>query len=549
MAKRFLPLLLTLALLLCSTVSFGEQLPGLSTARINELQEMAGENGAQWTEGTPPSSDMNAFQMWQWTDWFLSNRVRSLLGTIQDYEQLKPDVPLDAQMEEDQWQLRETENILSRFEVQLEEDRLAILNGISLYQSDETSDTERLTVCKRILEAESEIRQIIRTICADYDTYLASVDNCCRGLQENYVEYTRDMHDAAYSSLAQSAADLETSENAAAADFSVSVISTRQFRIRVCAPDQRPIENATVTVTNQLNETQKQTSTDAQGDAIFWVGDLGADEKSELLLNLRIEAAGYRTREVQAVRLRGGETKSIDLQKDDGTPYLIMGCFNGKDILTESNSYYCSQENTANHTFTVKLHCDTDGQLELRYSVDAKATEYKTVVKTFSAVDSDNTVLEFEDQWLSKLLPGAKVSFTIKAAGKQYTTGTLLIIQKAMVENPILSTNALFSFFSGSDGPGFTIPNNIPFINESSLSITIPDILPQAVYLPSYKAMFAWGYDFKPEQANWQTRDAEDEARVIKEFEVKGKADEALAMAGAYRNINTTTQSKLLGNN
>ena len=47
-------------------------------------------------------SDMNAFQMWQWTDWFLSNRVRSLLGTIQDYEQLEPDVPLYAQAEEDQ---------------------------------------------------------------------------------------------------------------------------------------------------------------------------------------------------------------------------------------------------------------------------------------------------------------------------------------------------------------------------------------------------------------------------------------------------------------
>ena len=106
-------------------------------------------------------SDMNAFQMWQWTDWFLSNRVRSLLGTIRDYEQLEPDVPLYAQAEEDQWQLRETENILSRFEAQLEEDRLAILNGIRQYQSDGTSDAERLTVCKRILEAESEIRQII----------------------------------------------------------------------------------------------------------------------------------------------------------------------------------------------------------------------------------------------------------------------------------------------------------------------------------------------------------------------------------------------------
>ena len=440
MSKRFIPILLVLALLLCGAVNLGEQLPSLSTARINELQELAGENGAQWSEGTPPSSDMNAFQMWQWTDWFLSNRVRSLLGTIQDYEQLEPDVPLHAQAEEDQWQLRETENILSRFEAQLEEDRLAILNGIRLYQSDETSDTGRLTVCKRILEAESEIRQIIRTICADYDTYLASVDNCYRGLQANYGGYTLDVHDNTFNSLLQSAETLENSENAATSDFSVSVISTYQFRIRVCASDQSPIENAAVKVTSKLNGTQKQAFTDARGNAVFWVGDLGADEKGELLLNLRIEAAGCRTLEVQTVTLRRGETRSFDLQKDDGTPYLTMGCFNGRDILTEANSCYFSPENTANHTFAVKLHCDTDGELELRYSVDAEATEYRTVVKTFSAADSDNTVLEFKDQWLRKLLPGAKVSFTIKADGKQYTTDTLLIIQKAMVEKPILNT-------------------------------------------------------------------------------------------------------------
>lgn len=439
MKKRFLPILLVLSLLLCSAGSPGKQLSGLSTERINEMQELAGENGAQWTEGTPPSSDMNAFQMWQWTDWFLSNRVRSLLSTLRDYEQLEPGVPLNDQAEKDQWQLRETENILSRFEAQLEEDRLAILNGISLYQSDETSDAERLTVCKRILEAESEIRQIIETICEDYDTYLASVDNCYRGLQASYGGYTLDVHNKTFNSLLRSAEALENSENAAAADFSVSVISTYQFRIRVCAPNQKPIENATVTVTSRLNGTQKQTATDAQGNAIFWVGDLGADEKGELMLNLRIEAEGYRTREMQTVSLCRGETRSFDLQKDDGAPYLIMGSFNGKDILTETNSCYCSQENTAKHTFAVKLHCDTDGELELRYSVDTEATEYMTVVKTFSATDSDNTVLEFEDQWLNKLIPGAKVSFTIKADGEQYTTDTLLIVQKGTAEEPTLN--------------------------------------------------------------------------------------------------------------
>ena len=181
MKKRFLPILLVLSLLLCGAGSPGKQLSDLSTERINELQELAGENGAQWTEGTPPSSDMNAFQMWQWTDWFLSNRVRSLLGTLRDYEQLEPGVPLNSEAEGHQWQLRETENILSRFEAQLEKDRLTIIDGIRQYQSDGTSDAARLTVCKLILEAESEIRQIIETICEDYDTYLASVDNCCRG--------------------------------------------------------------------------------------------------------------------------------------------------------------------------------------------------------------------------------------------------------------------------------------------------------------------------------------------------------------------------------
>ena len=439
MKKRFLPILLVLSLLLCGAGSPGKQLSGLSTERINELQELAGENGAQWTEGTPPSSDMNAFQMWQWTDWFLSNRVRSLLGTLRDYEQLEPGVPLNSEAEGHQWQLRETENILSHFEAQLEKDRLTIIDGIRQYQSDGTSDAERLTVCKRILEAESEIRQIIETICEDYDTYLASVDNCYRGLQASYGGYTLDVHDNTFNSLLQNAEALENSENAAASDFSVSVISTYQFRIRVCAPDQKPIENATVTVTSRLNGTQKQTATDAQGNAIFWVGDLGADENGELMLNLRIEAEGYRTREMQTVSLRRGETRSFDLQKDDGTPYLIMGSFNGEDILTESNSCYCSQENTAKHTFAVKLHCDTDGELELRYSVDAEATEYRTVVKTFSATDSDNTVLEFEDQWLSKLIPGAKVSFAIKADGKQYTTDALLIVQKSTAEKPTLN--------------------------------------------------------------------------------------------------------------
>ena len=96
MMKRLLSLLLMLGVLLCAAVSLGEEAPSLSAERISALQRLAGEDGAIWQEGTQPSADMTAFQMWQWTDWFLSNEVRSVLGAVQDLEQrtrLSPRMP------------------------------------------------------------------------------------------------------------------------------------------------------------------------------------------------------------------------------------------------------------------------------------------------------------------------------------------------------------------------------------------------------------------------------------------------------------------------
>lgn len=542
MKKWLLPLLLMLALLLCAAAGLGEQTPTLSAGKISELQSLTGEYGAPWREGTEPASDMNAFQMGQWADWFLSNRVRSLLGVIQDCEQLEPDTPLDAN---DQWHLRETENTLSRFEAQLEEDRLAILNGIRVLGDSGAVDCDAQAVYNRILEAESEIQQIIRTICRDYPTYLAAVNNCSRDLQAKYGSHVLDVRNRASASLAGEADKLEARENAKA-DFSVLVLSTQQVGIRVCDADQKPLSGATVTLTHPLNGNRGQAVTDAQGDAIFWVGDLGADETGALLLNLRVEAAGYRTREVQSIRLRSGETRSVELQKDDGTPYLIMGCFGGRDVLSESNTYIHTTENTEKQAFTIKLSCAGSGELVLSYPVDIDETVFETVAKTFTAADSDKTVLTFEDQWLSRLDPGTKVSFTIKTGGKEYTTETLLVIQNAAVNAPVLSREALFGFSSVLSA---RLADNVPFIGGSSLSLDIPDHLPASLVLPSGAVLFALGYDFKAEQANWQTRDAEDEARAIKVFELKGKADEALAAAGAYRDINATAQTPLLDSN
>ena len=547
MTKRLLSLLLMLALLLFAAAGLGEQTPELSAARINALQKLAGENAAQWHEGTPPSPGMSALQLWQWTDWFLSDSVRSLLGTIQDVRQLDPEAPLSSQTESVYWQLLEMESILSRFETQLEDDRLAILNGISLCQSEKTTESGRLTAYNRILEAESEIQQISKTICGNYEAYLALVSDCSSKLESRNVGLTLEQYE---SSLAAEADRLEMLENAANADFVVSVISSHQFRIQVLDANMKSIKDAEVTVTNSQKKSKSKTlKTNAQGNADFWLSDMSADESGEMQLSVVVKAKGYRTREVQIVKLRGGETASFCMEKDDGTPYLIMGCFNGRDILSESNTYYCTSKNKVMHTFAVKLQCKKNGKLELRYPVDAKATKYETVEKTFKASDSGKTVFEFKNQWLSMLPPGAKVSFKITSDGHEYVYDTQIDIQKAIIEEPFFSDSPLFTFFSGHGGFTFDIADKvpIPFIGNSTLSLDIPGNYPQFMFLPSGLGMFAWGRDFMHEDLKWESQDSKDQARAIKEFEAKNKTDKLLSAAGAYRNVNTTTETKMLG--
>lgn len=264
-------------------------------------------------------------------------------------------------------------------------------------------------------------------------------------------------------------------------------------------------------------------------------------------LGLRVTANGYQTHEIQTVKIRGGESVSVHLKKDDQTPYLVMACFNGRDILNEESSFYYSKKNNLKHTFSVKLSCAGSGELEMRYPTDAAGTAFQSVKQTFTAADSDKKVFTFEKEWLRILHPEAKVSFKLTTNGQEYTFDTHLKIEKAVVDEPFFDHSALFSFTSGSGGFGFTIPGDVPFISGSTLSLSIPGNYPTLMILPSGMGMFSWGYDFAPESTTWKTDDTQDQERAIKEFDKQSAADKLLAAAGVYRNVNTTTTPKLLG--
>ncbi len=556
MMKRLLSLLLTLAILLGAMPGLAETaVPVLRSAEIASLKTLAGDAqaGATWHEGMNPSASMNALQMWQWTDWFLSEKLRSLLGSAQDYIQLASGLPgssVQADVSALEWELRALEDQLTYYEDQLSDGRMAILNGIRLYQDVSASAYDRARAYDRMMEAKEEIRQAIKTISANYTAYTALVNRCSESMLAAPINHSMlQVQGKSVTGLMDKARALEISENAAdAIDFDVTVISTKQICIAVYDLDKKPLSGALVHLVNTKDSKRtKDVVTDSDGRAVFWVSDLGADEKTDMKLGLRVTASGYQTHEIQTVKIRGGESVSVHLKKDDQTPYLIMACFNGRDILNEESSFYYSKKNNVKHTFSVKLSCAGSGELEMRYPTDAAGTAFQSVKQTFTAADSDKTVFTFEKEWLRILHPEAKVSFKLTTSGQEYTFDTRLKIEKPVVDEPFFDHSALFSFTSGSGGFGFTIPGDVPFISGSTLSLSIPGNYPTLMILPSGMGMFSWGYDFAPEKATWKTDDTQDQERAIKAFDKQSAADKLLAAAGVYRNVNTTTTPKLLG--
>lgn len=555
MMKRLLSLLLTLAILLGAMPGLAETaVPVLHYAEIASLKALAGDaqTGATWHEGMSPSASMNALQMWQWTDWFLSEKLRSLLGSAQDYIQLASGLPGTSQPNVStlEWELREREDQLTYYEEQLSDGRMAILNGIRLYQDVSASAYDRARAYDRMMEAKDEILQAIKTISANYSAYTALVARCNESMLAAPInESMLFAQTNSVTGLMDKARTLEISENAAdAIDFDVTVISTKQICIAVYDSDKNPLTGALVhLVNNKDSKRTKDVVTNSDGRAVFWVSDLGADEKTDMKLGLRVTANGYQTHEIQTVKIRGGESVSVHLKKDDQTPYLVMACFNGRDILNEESSFYYSKKNNLKHTFSVKLSCAGSGELEMRYPTDAAGTAFQSVKQTFTAADSDKKVFTFEKEWLRILHPEAKVSFKLTTNGQEYTFDTHLKIEKAVVDEPFFDHSALFSFTSGSGGFGFTIPGDVPFISGSTLSLSIPGNYPTLMILPSGMGMFSWGYDFAPESATWKTDDTQDQERAIKAFDKQSAADKLLAAAGVYRNVNTTTTPKLLG--
>lgn len=556
MMKRLLSLLLTLTILLGAMPGLAETaVPVLRSAEIASLKALAGDaqTGAAWHEGMSPSASMNALQMWQWTDWFLSEKLRSLLGSAQDSIQLASGLPgssFQADVSALEWELRALEDQLTYYEEQLSDGRMAILNGIRLYQDVSASAYDRARAYDRMMEAKEEIRQAIKTISANYTAYTALVARCSESMLAAPINHSMlTVQGSSAPDLMKEAKRLENLENAAdAIDFDVTVISTKQICIAVYDLDKKPLSGALVHLVNTKDSKRtKDVVTDSDGRAVFWVSDLGADEKTDMKLGLRVTASGYQIHEIQTVKIRGGESVSVHLKKDDQTPYLIMACFNGRDILNEESSFYYSKKNNVKHTFSVKLSCAGSGELEMRYPTDAAGTAFQSVKQTFTAADSDKKVFTFEKEWLRILHPEAKVSFKLTTNGQEYTFDTRLKIEKPVVDEPFFDHSALFSFTSGSGGFGFTIPGDVPFISGSTLSLSIPGNYPTLMILPSGMGMFSWGYDFAPEKTTWKTDDTQDQERAIKAFDKQSAADKLLAAAGVYRNVNTTTTPKLLG--
>ncbi len=557
MLKRLIALFLTLLLIVQTCPALMERaVPTLTDAEITALKQLAGgaDDSAQWHEGMAPSASMSAWQMYEWADWFLSETLHSLMLSAQSYTEHwddKTNLTKEQQTIVDiEWKLHDLEDELSYHEEILENGRLAILNGIETYQSEDAADSDKICAYDRIMEAKSEIEASIATISSGYAAYKSKLNaylNQFTAVQSN-ADFASE-EDAHTAQVQDEAEEIERKENATNAGFDVTVLSTNQIAIVVQDANQNRLQGVQIQLIQESPALTQTKSTDARGRAIFNINEFSADEDKKLKLILRIRINGYQEREIKYLNIKGGEAVTFHLDERNAAeaPYLYMGSFNDKDILSETHTFYYSQKNDADHTFSFKVKSQKAGTLTLCYQTyDGNDIVEKNISQSYDA-DDDEKEYRFKGKWLKTLVPDGKITIKLTENGKDYNFPCTLNIEKALVSEPYLDNSALFSFTGGSSGLQFKLPDSMPFVGGSTLSLLdLQGNFPSFVIMPSGWGMFSWGYDYAYERKDWKNQEKAEQDEAMRKQEKKSDMDAVLARLGVYKNVNTSRSVKTL---
>lgn len=531
MLKRIVSIALILALL-CSTVqitAIAEDVTAWTTALTQgEIRQarsliMVEENPsaeACWQEGDSLTSDSNARQVQQYLEWLLDQQIDSLMISVQDTYELSGNKSTDV--DKLYVQAQYLRNEVAYYHQLIEENRSNLDTQLNLYEQGGLTDAEKITLARSIRqdvqELESAVEHVL-DICAGSNFWRSTSSTYQERLDElrQLLEGQNDAEDEAkLEELSQKAEALTTAEQrgtrllsgarSASSDpeFTIKVLSSKEFGIEVLDTDGNPINGATVKATVSGVKTKTQTKTTAKGLATFLVKDFSPDSSNTVTVDVEITHADYGTREARKLHINAGYCVDFRLAKSGSGHYLCMVSFNGMDILSQQETIYFSTKNDADLDIEI-IPITKDGkggELVLCYETQEKDGSFlsHSLHKSFSK--SGETVT-FTEKWCRTLAPSTKLSVELYQSNQKVGSWkTQLVIKQAVVEEPVNKLNQAFSLLSG--GISFKLPDEIPFIGGSRLSIDLP-VPSYNLYIdPDGEIFFAYGGVYTDDSVNWK---------------------------------------------
>ena len=561
MYKRILSLVLVLVLLCTALPASADEITRLNAGEISSARRLIAMDGDAegWQKGTTPTASMNALQVQQYLEWLLSDEIGGLMVQIFDSAEMLDMIQpgrgdsLDSISET----VQQLYNQISFYRDELEQGRLSIYNDLNrLTGGEKLTEREQLRIALRVREDMTQLQQIIKTVAnaaAKYSDQLAGHGLTFNKLLDAADTPDGEITDKAEQELLKTAEALTNAEQKLIAaqngtDFSVLVLSSKQFGFIVRDAKGDPIKGAKVTVKLSAKPTTfQEATTDENGLATFLIKDFNPNKNNKVVVDVVITSDYRCTREMHSMTIRGGTSETVRLETYTGQPFLRMACYNGSDFLSQQNTIFYTPKNDASQRIDILIDdlkkAKISGWLYLCYQT---YDENGNVVDTEERRSfTSGTAVTFYGAYCQKLVPNSTLSVRVETTSFSKTYSTQLRVEKAVVEEPTFKDSKEINFTSNL--LNFTFPTSIPFIGGSTMSLNLPGVNGQLAIDPSGYIQFAYGRNFQSEELNWKSESMRDKTQRMDDADKQTQRDANAIDNRVYKNAGATDQMKFLG--
>lgn len=563
MFKRIISLVLTLVLIssalpmtaLADTFESMVQESMLTVSEQAEAKKLVAmeDSVAHWQEGQTITASSNSRQVEEFLECLLEKKIEGLLLSAQD---------VDALLGGSTSSLDDLVQSISQLHNEVEHYQQVLENGRStlneqLQNLNQGTLMEQYRLNRSVRQTMQEIKDAIQHVADNYASDSENYEDQYEKLAEQLRQTPSTADDlvikASLTKLESEAAALTEQEQAAVPAtndgeaFTIEVLSSYLFGIKVMDTDNKAISGAKVTVStsNLANRTTSEGTTNAEGMATFLVSSFTPDANNTVTLDVVIDAGdAYGVREAQALHIKGGNFVPFRLSAATGENYLRMVSFNGMDILSQQQTIYYSTKNDETFSFDVKAVSSSGrtDKLVLCYQTlnsDGSLSDH-TIEKSFQKGET----VSFSGQWCKTLAPGSNVTIQLVTGNETIPFKTQLVIESAVVDEPITKFNQVFSLLS--DKLNFVIPEAVPFFGGDTLTLETPMPNYNLLIDPSGNIFFAYGKNYTDEAKNWKKENTWDLQTRYDEAGRENKSGANAIENGVYQGT-PAVKSKFLG--